>query len=128
MEYNVILIKQEVTIYMKRYRDIDEKARHADPELQLLLNEATLGRNLAELAQNGLRADSQTATAPVLVDGNIIFRVAVFEKGSMDERDALVELAQGNTYSEQCLIIPGDSSYLEVFKAKSFAKKETVED
>lgn len=113
---------------MKRYRDIDEKARHADPELQLLLNEATLGRNLAELAQNGLRADSQTATAPVLVDGNIIFRVAVFEKGSMDERDALVELAQGNTYSEQCLIIPGDSSYLEVFKAKSFAKKETVED
>lgn len=101
---------------MKRYEDIESKIKKADGPTQLLLNEATLGRNLAELNVNGLRADVQTTTAAVPVDGDVIFRVAVFEKGSLDERDALRELVLGNTYSDKCLILEGDSPFIELFK------------
>ena len=108
---------------MKFYEDIKKRAQKSDPELQMLLNEATLGRNLAEMTFSGLKSDVNIVTVPVLVDGNVIFRVAVYEKAIEDNRAILAEVASGATYSDKCLIIPDNSPLLALTK-KSTKKTE----
>jgi len=98
---------------MRRYKDIDDQARNAGPELQILLGELTLGRNLMEMKLNGLKGDINIATVPVVVNGNIEFRTVIFEKSvsKQEEREILAEVAMGNLYSDRCVIIEEDSVF-----------------
>lgn len=100
---------------MKRYEDIKARSRKADAEQQLINNEAELGRNLAELNVNGLKAGTRTVTGTVLDGDDIIFRVAVFEKDSLSDKEALVLLAKGCTFDEKVIILKEDSALLEIW-------------
>lgn len=110
---------------MKTYEDVKKRAKGADPELQMLLNEVTLGRNIAEMTTGGFKKDVTFATVPVMVDGNVIFRTAVYEKTVDDNRDILAEVASGKTYSDKCVIIGDDSAFLALTRKQT---KETEEE
>ena len=109
---------------MKRYEDIKAKSRKADAEQQLINNEAELGRNLAEMNVNGLKSSTQIVTGTVIAGNDIIFRVAVFEKDALTDKDALILLAKGSTFDEKVLILKEDSPFLEVWRKTKKAGEE----
>ena len=114
---------------MKRYKDIDDQAKNASPELQMLLGELTLGRNLVELKLNGLKADINISTVPVVVDGGIEFRTVIFEKTAtkQDERDILAEVAMGKLYSDKCIVI-GEDSVFQSLSGKGGGKADSDDE
>ena len=114
---------------MKRYDNIKARSRKADVEQQFINNAAELAHNLAEFGNLGaLRSATQRVTGPVLNGSDIIFRVAIFEKGALSEKEALTILAQGKTFDETVLIFNEDDPILKLWEVKKADKSEGEEE
>lgn len=114
---------------MKRYDNIKARSRKADAEQQFINSAAELAYNLAELGSLGaLRGNTQRVTCPVLNGNEITFRVGIFEKGTLTEKEVLTIIAQGNTYDERVLIFNEDDPILQLWEVKKSDKSGEVEE
>lgn len=108
---------------MKRYEDIERAAKSASQDERLFLNEATIGRNICEMGgTTKFRNAHKFYTIPVMVDGDVVRRMAIYEK-SNKPADMDIKLMQGEVYDPEFVVVRDDGLFAAMMREEIKADK-----
>lgn len=113
---------------MKRYEEIENMilSRDLTDEEVMILNEATLMKNVVEFQKNKVKNQHDTVVIPLMKDGKVIRRMGIYDKEKYTSTDVDVKIMQGEVYDENFLILPVESQGAKLFENEP--KKPKVEE
>lgn len=113
---------------MKRYEEIENMilSRDLTDEEVMILNEATLMKNVVEFQKNKVKNQHDTVVIPLMKGDKVIRRMGIYDKEKYTSTDVDVKIMQGKVYDENFLILPVESQGAKLFENEP--KKPKVED
>jgi len=100
---------------MIRDKNFDQIVRGtSDKNLQLKLNERTLGVNVMILGRQQYKSYFDTVKMPMReADGKYTFRTAVFDKDKVSVEDVMVKMVNGVCIDDDFVVVSSDSPFIE---------------
>ena len=113
---------------MKRYEEIENMilSNELSDEEIMILNEATLMKNVVEFQKNKVKNQPDTVVIPLMKGDKVIRRMGIYDKEKYTSTDVDVKIMQGEVYDENFLILPVESQGAKLFENEP--KKPKVED
>ena len=119
---------------MKRYREIEtmiETGKLSNEEI-MVLNEATLMKNIVEFQKNKVKQQHETIVIPLFDDHQqVIRRMGIFEKERVKSTEVDIAIMKGEVQSSRFLVIPVECDGAKLFepdpKPQTAPKKEEAQ-